>query len=184
MTLTCCRSIHLSQVPGWRYRRHHKVEGDGDVHGGHGIRACANHTDLVMGLEIHVGRAPCSRMCVNRTVLNIHFQLWKRCVWERLLTIAAAIINRPRNEGLSGIIHSSAHESAALQNKTVTMFFVCLHRCITLACFNSSFRENEQTLKCISSLSCSTGTNTHDPLSTKTNALQHPTSTVYVTHMH
>lgn len=52
--LTCCGPIHLSHVPRGRYGGHHKVEWDRDVQGGHGTGACANHTDLVMGLEIHV----------------------------------------------------------------------------------------------------------------------------------
>lgn len=59
--LTCTGPIHLSHVPRWRYGRHNKVEWDGDVHGSHGTGACANHTDLVMGLEIHVGCTPCRK---------------------------------------------------------------------------------------------------------------------------
>lgn len=59
VVLTRCRSIDLSHVTRWRYRGHHEIEGDGEVHGRHGTVACANHTNLVMGLEIHIGCTSC-----------------------------------------------------------------------------------------------------------------------------
>lgn len=119
--LTCTGPIHLSHVPRWRYRGHHKVERDGEIHGSHGTGTCANHTNLVMGLEIHVGCTPCSKeeniliwLLINCwvTALVSAFMLKKT-----RLTITAAVINRSRNEGFPGIIHRCAHESTPLWNK-------------------------------------------------------------------
>ena len=58
-SLTWCGSIDLSHVTRWRYGGHDKVERDGKVHGRHGIGACSNHTNLVVGLEIHIGWTSC-----------------------------------------------------------------------------------------------------------------------------
>lgn len=57
--LTRCGPVDLSNVPRWRYGGHHKVEGYGDVHGCHWTGACSYHANLVMGLEIHIGRTSC-----------------------------------------------------------------------------------------------------------------------------
>lgn len=49
----CLGAVDLAQV-AWRgHGGHDQVEGDGDVQRGHG--AWANHADLVVGLEVHVG---------------------------------------------------------------------------------------------------------------------------------
>lgn len=48
----------------------------------------------------------------------------------RFLTIVAAVINRPRNESFSGIIHGCAHESPSLQNNTTTPGLWHLDRCV------------------------------------------------------
>lgn len=59
VSLTWCGSIDLSHVTRRRYGGHDKVERDGKVHGRHRIGACSNHTNLVVGLEIHIGWTSC-----------------------------------------------------------------------------------------------------------------------------
>jgi hypothetical protein len=57
--LTSCRPVGLSEVARWRHGRHDQVEGNRDVHGSHVAGACADHTNLVMGLEVHVRGPAC-----------------------------------------------------------------------------------------------------------------------------
>lgn len=52
--LTSSWPVGLSEVPRWWHGRHDQVEGNGDVHGSHMAGTCADHANLVMGLEVHV----------------------------------------------------------------------------------------------------------------------------------
>lgn len=61
VSLTCRGAVDLSQVSRGRDGGHHKVKGDGEVHGGQRIRTRADHPDLVVSLEIQVGRASWGR---------------------------------------------------------------------------------------------------------------------------
>lgn len=55
--LTCRRTICLPKVARRGHGRHHQVEGDRDVHCSDMAGTGSNHSNLVMGLEVHVGRA-------------------------------------------------------------------------------------------------------------------------------
>lgn len=63
--LTSCRPIGLSEVARWWHGRHNQVEGNGDVHGSHMAGACADHANLVMGLEVHVRGPACKTLGVR-----------------------------------------------------------------------------------------------------------------------
>lgn len=82
---TCSRAVGLTQVTGWRHWGHHQVEGYGKIHRGHVTRAGPNHPNLVVSLKVHVGRTSCS---------------------------IATVVGRARNEGLTGVIHRSAHKTS------------------------------------------------------------------------
>lgn len=53
---TCSRAVGRTLVTGWRHRRHHQVEGYGNIHSSHVARARPNHSYLIVSLKVHVGR--------------------------------------------------------------------------------------------------------------------------------
>lgn len=87
------------------------------------------------------------RPVVNRRKTQLSPSFFPQCKLSKTtraagfccLTIVAAVINGPRNEGFSGVIHSCAHESPALQN-TTTLYLWHMDQC-------TSFPSNLQTKK-------------------------------------
>lgn len=150
---TCSRAVGLTQVTGWRHWRHHQVERYGNIHGGQVTGAGPNHPDLIVSLKVHVGRTSCwNTMCSTRFISvfyqenktrqvyfwwNIMQSITKQ-VWHLFIILSkseeindfsintsiAAVIGGARDEGLTGIVHRSAHKTSPLENTGKLTFFL------------------------------------------------------------